>query len=161
MSTIGVRIGNGGTRSSSMRIFWNGDAVSVRRLDSSSTRAATTIFGKLSARAVVLRRSNAPVTPSATGTRYRSTTSDDGPSATSMAALEQQRAVAERRHRAHVVADEEHRAAVALGHLAHLAEALLLEVGVADGQHLVDDQDLGLAGARRPRTPAARTCRCE
>ena len=27
--------------------------------------------------------------------------------------------------------------------LRHLAEALLLELGVADGEHLVDDQDLG------------------
>ena len=60
------------------------------------------------------------------------------------AALEQQRAIAERRHRAHVVADEDDRAAVALRNLAHLAEALLLEVGVADRQHLVDDQDLRL-----------------
>ena len=31
-----------------------------------------------------------------------------------------------------------------LGHVAHLAQALLLELDVADGQHLVDDQDVGL-----------------
>ena len=30
------------------------------------------------------------------------------------------------------------------GHVLHLAEALLLEGGVADRQHLVDDQDLRL-----------------
>ena len=30
------------------------------------------------------------------------------------------------------------------GDVLHLAEALLLELGVADGQHLVDDQDLRL-----------------
>ena len=30
------------------------------------------------------------------------------------------------------------------GHVAHLAEAAALELGVADGEHLVDDQDLGL-----------------
>ena len=31
-----------------------------------------------------------------------------------------------------------------VGDVLHLAEALLLELGVADGEHLVDDQDLRL-----------------
>ena len=39
--------------------------------------------------------------------------------------------------------DEEHGAA-ALRHLGHLPQALLLEFRVADRQHFVDDQDLGL-----------------
>ena len=42
------------------------------------------------------------------------------------------------------MADEQHRAAFAGGHLAHLAQAFLLKLGVADRQHLVDDQDLRL-----------------
>jgi hypothetical protein len=45
---------------------------------------------------------------------------------------------------AHVVADEQDGAAVAAGDLLHLAEALLLEGEVADGEDLVDDQDVGL-----------------
>ena len=43
----------------------------------------------------------------------------------------------------HVVADEHHRAAAAAD-VVHLAQALLLERGVADGEHLVDEQDLRL-----------------
>ena len=46
------------------------------------------------------------------------------------------------------------------GDIAHLAEALLLERGVADGQHLVDDQDLRLQmrghGEREAHVHAAR-----
>ena len=46
-----------------------------------------------------------------------------------------------------------------LGHVAHLAEALLLELGVADRQHLVDDQDFRLQvrghGERQPHVHAA------
>ena len=47
-----------------------------------------------------------------------------------------------------------------LRHVAHLAEALALERGVADGQHLVDDQDLRLEvrrdGEGEPHVHAAR-----
>ena len=42
----------------------------------------------------------------------------------------------------HVVAHEQYRAPL-LGHGFHPAEALPLERGVAHGEHLVDDQDLG------------------
>ena len=46
------------------------------------------------------------------------------------------------------------------GDVAHLAQALPLELGVADGQHLVDEQDLGLEvrgdGEREPDVHAAR-----
>ena len=41
----------------------------------------------------------------------------------------------------------------------HLAQAFLLEIGIADRQHLVDDEDLRLQDAPRPQTPAAHTCR--
>ncbi len=51
--------------------------------------------------------------------------------------------MAEARHRAHVVGDEDDRAAF-LAHPVEDVEALLLEGGVADGQHLVDQQDLGV-----------------
>ncbi len=47
-------------------------------------------------------------------------------------------------HNAHVVADEQHRPAVAAGDLVHLPQALLLKLGIADREHLVDDQDLRL-----------------
>ena len=46
-------------------------------------------------------------------------------------------------HGVHVVADEQHGAAAALD-LVHLPEAAALELDVADRQHLVDEQDLGL-----------------
>ena len=55
--------------------------------------------------------------------------------------------------RVHVVADEQHRPALAHD-VAHLPEALLLERRVADGEHLVDDQDLRLQVRRhRERQP--------
>src|SRR5581483_6678478 len=57
--------------------------------------------------------------------------------------LEQVRTLAERRHGAHVLADEQNRAAAGC-HLLDLSEALLLEGVVSDGEHLVDDQDLRL-----------------
>ena len=43
---------------------------------------------------------------------------------------------------AHVVADVEHRAALLAGHVAHLAQALLLELHVAHRQYLVHHHDL-------------------
>ena len=63
--------------------------------------------------------------------------------ATTLAALEQHRAVAEARDRAHVVRDEQDRPALVLEAL-ELLVALLLERGVADGEHLVDQQHVGL-----------------
>ena len=46
------------------------------------------------------------------------------------------------------------------GHVVHLAEALLLELGVAHRQHLVDDEDLrlevGRHGEGQPHVHAAR-----
>ena len=61
--------------------------------------------------------------------------------------------------RLEVVADEEDRAALR-AHVVHLAEALLLERGVADREHLVDEEDLGLEvrgdGEREAQVHAAR-----
>ena len=53
-----------------------------------------------------------------------------------------------------IMADEENRAPLARRHVLHLAEAFLLELGVADGQDLVDDQDLGfeMCGNRESKT---------
>ena len=53
----------------------------------------------------------------------------------------------------HIVAHKQHRPAMP-GHILHLAEALLLKLGVADRQHLVDDQNLRLQMRRhREREP--------
>jgi hypothetical protein len=41
----------------------------------------------------------------------------------------------------HIMADEQNRAS-AIRHVLHLTEALLLELGVPDGQHFVNDEDL-------------------
>ena len=60
-----------------------------------------------------------------------------------VAPLEQQRAVAEAVQRAHVVGDEHDRAPF-VAHLVEDVEALLLEGGVADREHLVDEQDVGV-----------------
>ena len=58
-------------------------------------------------------------------------------------ALEQQRPVAEALDRPHVVRHEHHRAALR-AQPGELVEALLLEGGVADGEHLVDQEDVGV-----------------
>ena len=42
------------------------------------------------------------------------------------------------------MADEEHGAALAAADVLHLADGLLLELGIAYGEHFVDDEDLGL-----------------
>ena len=69
------------------------------------------------------------------------------------AAFEQHRAVAEALDRAHVVGHEQDRPTL-LPKPAELVEALLLEGGVADGEHLVDQQDVGVDldrdGERQP-----------
>ena len=74
------------------------------------------------------------------------------------AAVEHQRAPRERRDRLHVVAHEQHRAP-GVRDLLHLAEALALELAVADREHFVDDQDLRLEvrrdGEREPHVHAA------
>ena len=57
--------------------------------------------------------------------------------------LEEQAATAQCSNERHGVADEKHGPAFR-SHVSHLPEALLLECNVADGQHLVDNQDLGL-----------------
>ena len=56
--------------------------------------------------------------------------------------LQQQYPLCQRRHRLHRVTHEDHRAPAARD-LAHLAEALPLELGVTDSQHLVHHEDLG------------------
>ena len=57
------------------------------------------------------------------------------------------------------MADEQDRAALA-GDVLHLAQALALEVSVADGEHLVDEQDVRLEvggdGEAEPHVHAAR-----
>ena len=60
-----------------------------------------------------------------------------------LAVVEQHRPVAVALHRGHVVGDEHDRPAAA-PHLAEDVRALLLEGRVADGQHLVDQQDVGV-----------------
>ena len=74
-------------------------------------------------------------------------------------AVEQDRPVAEPRDRLHVVRDEEHRPAGG-AEVLHPPEAAPLELGVAHGQHLVDEQDLGLEvrgdREREPHVHAAR-----
>ena len=59
------------------------------------------------------------------------------------ALVEQVRALADALHGDEVVADEDHGAALA-GDGVHLGEALALELGVAHGEDLVDEQDVGL-----------------
>ena len=59
------------------------------------------------------------------------------------AALEQHRALAEAHDGAHVVGDEQHRLAL-VPQAVELVEALLLERGVADREHLVDQQHVGV-----------------
>src|SRR5581483_1229405 len=72
---------------------------------------------------------------------------------------EQDRAVAEPRQHLHLVRDEEDGPAVAR-ELLHAAEAAALELGVTDGEHLVDEQDLRLEvrsdGEGEPYVHAAR-----
>ena len=63
---------------------------------------------------------------------------------TTRAALEQHRAVAEALDRAHVVGDEQRSCGPRPCSRVELVEALLLEGGVADGEHLVDQQDVGV-----------------
>ena len=60
-----------------------------------------------------------------------------------LAALDQHRAVGELLDQAHVVGHQQDRLALGL-EAAEDVEALLLEGGVADGQHLVDQQHLGV-----------------
>ena len=59
-----------------------------------------------------------------------------------VAPLHQHRAIAEALDGVHVVGDEHDRPALAL-ESEELLEALLLEGGIADREHLVDQQDLG------------------
>ena len=59
------------------------------------------------------------------------------------ALVDPDRAGAEALQRGEVVADEDHRPAL-VGGAVHLAEALALELGVLDREHLVDQQNLGL-----------------
>src|SRR5579872_4077997 len=52
--------------------------------------------------------------------------------------LEEETGRRERSYRCYVVADEQYRAVVA-GHLAHLSQALLLELCIANCEYLIDD----------------------
>ena len=44
----------------------------------------------------------------------------------------------------HLVADEEDRAAAIFGDIVHFAEALFLELGIADGEDFIDNEDIGI-----------------
>ncbi len=70
-------------------------------------------------------------------------TSAGRPSPTTRPAVDLDRAVAQLRDCGELVRDEDHRAPGA-AELLHAAEATALELGVADGEHLVDEQDLRL-----------------
>ena len=74
--------------------------------------------------------------------------------------IQQQGSRAQRPDRLHVVAHEDARSARSPATSLHLAEALLLELSVSDGQHLVDDEDLGVEvrshGKRESHVHAAR-----
>jgi hypothetical protein len=48
---------------------------------------------------------------------------------------------------------KQHRPSTFLTHLLHFPDCLFLELCIADGQHLVHDQDVGARGGRRRRTP--------
>ena len=61
-----------------------------------------------------------------------------------LALVQHDAAVTQVADRRHVVADVEHGLAVAPGGLAHLGQALLLELHVADGEDLVHDHDLAV-----------------
>src|SRR5260370_26479695 len=70
---------------------------------------------------------------------------------TNAAVLKPDRTIAQRLHRIHVMADEQHRSPTD-GDLLDLAEAPLLELGVAHGEHLVDEKDLRLEVGRDRET---------
>ena len=61
-----------------------------------------------------------------------------------LALVQHDAAVTQVADRRHVVADVEHGLAVAPGGLAHLGQALLLELHVTDGEDLVHDHDLAV-----------------
>ena len=81
------------------------------------------------------------------------------PDFTGTAMVKRNRSRAQRLDRRHVVTDEEDRPAFSAD-VVHLAEALPLERGVADGENLVDDEDLRLQvrgdGEAEPHVHAAR-----
>ena len=58
-------------------------------------------------------------------------------------AVQPKAGAAERANRRHVVADKQDRPALAR-HILHLAEAFLLELSVANGEDIVDDEDFRL-----------------
>ena len=61
-----------------------------------------------------------------------------------LALVQHDTAAAELADGGHIVADIQHRAAVLIGDIAHLAKAFLLELHIADRQHLVHDHDLAV-----------------
>ena len=97
--------------------------------------------------------------PHASGGGSSRSTSAAGPSPHELSAVDPDRAVAELRDGRQCVGDEDHRPA-RVGELLHAPEAAPLELGVADGEHLVHEQDLRLQvrgdGEREPDVHAAR-----
>jgi hypothetical protein len=61
-------------------------------------------------------------------------------------------AAAERLHRLHIVADEEHRPPFLRSDIAHLAEAAFLKLRIADGEHLIH---MRICGSRCAATAKA------
>ena len=74
---------------------------------------------------------------------YEREISSAGPMLEHAPAVQEHGAVAEALDAGHVMRHEDDRAALGLQAL-ELAEALLLEGGIADGEHLVHQQDVGL-----------------
>ena len=74
------------------------------------------------------------------------------------APVDQNRARAELDDRRQVVRDEHERNA-ALEQLAHPRDALVLEADVADAEHFVDEQHVGIEVRGDGETRAARSCR--
>ncbi len=90
-----------------------------------------------------------------------------GPVADDAASLKQDRPIAKLSDRLHLMRNEDDRATRG-AQVLHAPEAALLELGVADREHLVDEEDLGLEmSSDRERQPhrtfhsnsASRACR--
>ena len=98
--------------------------------------------------------STRPASIRPTASKYRRSVSCVGPSKAIAALIEPQRPLAEPADRTQVVRHEDDRPAGALQVL-HPADAAALELRVADGERLVDDEDVGLEvgrdGERQPQ----------
>ena len=101
-----------------------------------------------SATSVCRERSRAPLARSSSNTATSRSECPYRPESTPESRTTPRRAQVGQR--TSVVADEQHRSTLLARHVPHSAEALPLECQIADGQHLVDDQNLRLQ-VRRDR----------